>query len=316
MFTENYEISASYGLESRGCLANLTPCSTSCGTDCSTRGDAAAGGRASGRDDSSRVAAPAQRVKHPSSIRHLTRRGTVWYFRKRVPERFRILGVRAVCCLSLRTTSLAEAAARSLQLLPALETAWGWVDMNMMSERPPPASAIEQVVNEVLIRELARNIHEAEGSLARTREEAQAVLERMDQAKAELKDGAARRDYARAKAPAAEAALSLGYCTSADPDVRQRLYARSFAAVRQVTAFEKRLEEGDTVEESAERTGILPQIVSEARQRMTGRGVTVEAALDASIERKYAGSRDNQNHAPVPRSGWRWISGATCRCHR
>ena len=118
------------------------------------------------------------------------------------------------------------------------------------------------------------------------------------------------------KAPAAEAALSLGYCTSADPDVRQRLYARSFAAVRQVTAFEKRLEEGDTVEESAERTGILPQIVSEARQRMTGRGVTVEAAFDASIERKYAGSRDNQNHAPVPRSGWRWISGATCRFHR
>ena len=61
--------------------------------------------------------AAARRAKQPPSIRHLTRRGAVWYFRKRVPERFRILGVRAVCCLSLRTTSLAEAAARSLLLI-------------------------------------------------------------------------------------------------------------------------------------------------------------------------------------------------------
>lgn len=260
MFTENYGISASYALDSRGYLANLTPCSTSCSTDCSTSGCAAAGGwgrkrgdsalaegpggRAGGRGlwadecgepadegvgrgggcgepadgrggrggggrdggcrgEPSSLPAPAQRRTHSPSIRHLTRRGAVWYFRKRVPERFRILGVRAVCCLSLRTTSLAEAAARSLQLLPALETAWGWVDMNMMSERPLPVSAIEQVVNEVLIRELARIIHEAEGSLARTREEAQAVLERIERAKSELKEDAARRDYARAKAPAA-----------------------------------------------------------------------------------------------------------------
>ncbi|MFT3973771.1 MAG: hypothetical protein QM699_10095 [Amaricoccus sp.] len=119
----------------------------------------------------------------------------------------------------------------------------------------------------------------------------------MEQAKSGLKEDAARRDHARAKAPAAEAALALGYHPSPDADVRQRLYARSFAAVRQVNAFEKRLEEGDTVEESADRAGIPPQIVSEARQRMTGRGVTVEAAFDAAIERKYAGSRDNQNHA-------------------
>ena len=53
----------------------------------------------------------AQQKQRPP-IRHLIRRGEVWYFRKRVPERFRVLGVRAVVCLSLRTASLAEAAAR------------------------------------------------------------------------------------------------------------------------------------------------------------------------------------------------------------
>lgn len=296
MFTENSAISASYALDSWGYFANLTPCDTGCNTNCSTSVGARTGRHPRRRGDSSRESASAQQKQRPP-IRHLIRRGEVWYFRKRVPERFRVLGVRAVVCLSLRTASLAEAAARSLQLLPALETVWGWVDVNMMSERPMPVAAIEQVVNEVLIRELARIIHQAEGSLSRTREEAHAILERMDETRAELKDEAARRDFARAKAPAADAAAALGYHASSDAEVRQRLYARSFGAIRQVAAFEQLLEEGDTVEESAAGASISPQIVSEARLRMTGRGVTVETAFDASIDRKYSDSRDNQNHA-------------------
>lgn len=297
MFTENSAISASLTLEPRGIPADPALCDTGCNTGCNTSGAVRTGERHGWRGDSPAATTSGRQKRHPSSIRHLTRRGAVWYFRKRVPERFRILGVRAVCCLSLRTTSLAEAAARSLQLLPALDAVWSWVDMNMMSERPMPASAVEQVVNEVLIRRLARIIDEAEGSLARTREEAQAVLERIEQDQAEFKGEAARRDYTRAKAPALEAVLSLGYHASPDPAVRQRLYARSFGALRQVHAFEKQLEEGDSVEESAGRAGIAPPIVIEARQRSSGRGITVEAAFDASIELKYAGSRDNQNHA-------------------
>ena len=299
MFTENSVISASYILDSRGCFANLTPCDTGCSTGCDTHGRTRSGSEPRGRGDSSRGSASARQQTPP--IRHLTRRGEVWYFRKRVPERFRVLGTRAAVCLSLRTASLAEAAARSLQLLPALETVWGWVDMNMVSARPMPASAIEQVVNEILIRELARIIHEAEGSLARTRQEAQAILDRLDGTRTELRDEAARRDFARAKAPAAVAARTLGYHASDEAEVRQRLYARSFSAIRQAAAFEQTFEEGGTAEESAASAGISPQIVSEARLRMTGRGVTVETAFDAAIDRKYANSRDNQNHARAAR---------------
>lgn len=181
--------------------------------------------------------------------------------------------------------------------MSALETVWSWVDVNMMSERPMPATAVEQVVNEVLTRELARIILETEGSLARTREQAQAVLDRLTLSETELRDEAARRDYGRAKLPAAEAASALGFRPSADPEVRQRLYGRAFGAIRQVSNFEKRLEEGESVEESAARAGIPAQVVHEARQRMTGREVTVAAGFTASIERKYAGSHDNQNHA-------------------
>ena len=61
---------------------------------------------------------------------------------------------------------------------------------------------------------------------------------------------------------------------------------------------------------------VLEQVYADGVRPLMDGEITEEAAFDASIERKYAGSRDNQNHAPVPRSGWRWISGATCRCHR
>lgn len=167
----------------------------------------------------------------------------------------------------------------------------------MMSERPLPASAIEQVVNEVLIRELTRIILETEGSLARSREEAEAILARAEAEGTELKDEAARRDYTRAKEPAAEALQALGFHPSPEPDTRQRLYARTFAAIRQINKFERRLEEGDSVEESADRAVIPEKVVTEARLRATGRGVTVERAFDASIDIRYAGSKDNQNHA-------------------
>ena len=293
MFTEYSGISASYTLELEGCFANPAPCGTSCSTVCSTVGEAGPGGTLG----SPRIPRSSSRGNRTSPIRHLTRRGAVWYFRRRVPARFRTLGIRAVWCLSLRTTSLAEAAARSIQLNPALDMALEWGEMNMMSERALTASAIDAVVNEVMIRELSRIIHDAEGSLARSREEAKAVLERLDRTGAELRDEAARRDYERAKEPATEAALTLGYTPSPDAEVRQRVYARSFAAIRQVNSFEKGLEEGDAVEECADRAGISRRIVGEARQRTAGRGVTVEAAFDAAIGLKYAASRDNQNHA-------------------
>jgi integrase len=169
--------------------------------------------------------------------------------------------------------------------------------MNMMSERPLPARAVEQVVGEILIRELARIIGEAEGSLARSREEALATLQKMEEVKAAFRDEAARRDYERAKAPAASVATALGYHPSPDPEVRQQLYAEAFAALRNTHDFERRLEAGDTVEASAKRAGISPQIIHEARQRRKGGGITVEMAFDAAIDFKYAGSRDNQNHA-------------------
>lgn len=169
--------------------------------------------------------------------------------------------------------------------------------MNMMSERPLPASAIEQVVNEVLIRELTRIIHEAEGSLARSREEAEAMLARMETERCVLKDEAARRDYLRAKEPPAEALQTLGFHPSQEPEIRQRLYARSFAAIRQLNQFERRLEEGDSVEERADQAEVPSKIVTEARLSGDGTRRYCRGRVHALIEKKYAGSRDNQNHA-------------------
>jgi hypothetical protein len=123
---------------------------------------------------------------------------------------------------------MGEAAARSERLLTALEATWVLIDLKMMSERPLPASGIEQVVNEVMIRELTRIILDTEGSLARSREEAEAILARAEAERAELKSAAARRDYTRAKEPAADALQALGFHASPDPDTRQRLYARTF----------------------------------------------------------------------------------------
>jgi hypothetical protein len=159
-FTENSEISASYRLESWGLSADLLSCVTGCSTSCSTPRIAAT----CLHPEPTRVAPRTRRASKLPTIRHLTRRGAVWYFRKRVPERFRPLGVRAVVCVSLRTTSIGEAAVWSERLLTALEATWGLIDSNMMSERPLPASAIEQVVNEVMIRELTRIILETEGT--------------------------------------------------------------------------------------------------------------------------------------------------------
>ena len=293
MFTENSKISASYKLESWGFSADPLPCDTGCSTSCST----SVGPATCHRAEPNRGASRTRPAGTAPTIRHLTRRGGNWYFRRRFPERFRVLGVRAVVCLSLRTASLGAAAARSERLLAVLETIWGLIDVNMMSDRPLPASAIGQVVNEVLIRELTRIILETEGSLARTREEAEAILARTEEERSALKDEAARRDYTRAKEPAAGALQALGYHASPEADTRQRLYARTFAAIRQVNKFERRLEEGVSVEESADRAVIPRQIVTEARLRATGRGVTVERAFDASIDIRYAGSKDNQNHA-------------------
>ena len=77
------------------------------------------------------------------------------------------LGVRAAWCLSLWTTSLPEAGARSLRLLAALDAIWSRRALNMMSGRPLDAAAIDQVINEIINRERARIIGEAEGGLAR-----------------------------------------------------------------------------------------------------------------------------------------------------
>ena len=67
--------------------------------------------------------------------------------------------------------------------------------------------------------------------------------------------------------------------------------------MRQSNKLERRIEEGDSVEEGADRAGVPSEIVTEARLRTTGRGVTVETAFDASISKKYSSSKDNQNHA-------------------
>ena len=294
MFTENSGISTSFSFESSESFAVLPFCDTGCDTRRDT-----SGGRSDPRhaEFASREARPRKSGRAATPIRHLTRRGAVWYFRKRVPERFRTLGVRAAWCLSLRTTSLPEAAARSLRLLAALDAIWSKLDMNMMSGRPLDAAAIEQVVNEILIRELARIIGETEGGLARGRDEAEAALARIEAERRDLREEAARRDYGRAKDPASEALAELGCDPSPDPEVRQRLYARSFAALRKINGFERQLEEGDAVEECARGADIPGPLVQEARLRMTGRGVTVGRAFDAAIERKYAGSKDNQNHA-------------------
>ncbi len=196
--------------------------------------------------------------------------------------------------LSLRTEALSEAMVRASRLGCVLDAAWERLEMQMTTSRSVTAASIDQVIDELLVRELARIITEHEQGLARTREEADAALARMMAERAALREEARRRDYERAKSIAVEVSASLGYAMSAEATVRQTLYAQTFNALRKVNDAELAVETGSTVDDAASEANIPPTAVSGARQAVRGQRITVAQAFDAAVA--HEPSSDNRHH--------------------
>lgn len=283
MFTENQGFPATYSVSWGEFGADRTDCSTS---------------RDTGRRTTRRAAFPGF---GPSGSRcgdrptlHLTRRGGVWRYRRRTPEPLRALGLKAMRAISLRTERLPEAMVRAQGLDRVLESAWERIAMEPASARPLSPGAIDQVIDELLVREVARIIVEHEQGLARTRAEADAALERTLSDREALGEEARLRDYARAKPISAQITASLGYGPSPDAAVRQTLYARTFTAIRQVNQAEVAVEKGATVDETANKANIPAAAVIGARQAANGQRVKVSEAFEKAL--KVEQSSDNRHH--------------------
>nr|WP_175478956.1 site-specific integrase [Rubrimonas cliftonensis] len=196
--------------------------------------------------------------------------------------------------ISLRTDRLPEAMVRAQGLDRVLEAAWERIAMETASARPLTPGAIDQIIDELLVRELARMIGEHEEGLARTRAEADAALKARFAEQAAFREEARLRDYERAKPVSAEITASLGYGPSPDAGVRQTLYARTFTALRQLNQTEVQVEEGASVDEAAASANIAAAAVVSARQAARGQRITVSQAFEKALAVEK--SADNRHH--------------------
>jgi hypothetical protein len=283
MFTENQGFSATYSISWSEFGADWPACRTSCGT---------------GRRTTRRATPPGYGAQGPRRgdrpTLHLTRRGGVWHYRRRTPEPLRALGLKAMRAISLRTERLPEAMVRAQGLDRVVEAAWERIAMETASARPLTPGSIDHVVDELLVRELARIIAEHEQGLARTRAEADEALARMMVERDALREEARLRDYERAKPVSAQITASLGYGPSPDASVRQTLYSRTFTALRQLNQAEVAVERGATVDEAASEANISATAVVGARQVAKGQRITVSQAFEEA--KKVEKSSDNRNH--------------------
>jgi hypothetical protein len=172
--------------------------------------------------------------------------------------------------MSVHTDRLPEAMVRARSLDRVIEAAWERIAMDTASARPLTPGAIDQVIDELLVRELARMIEEHEQGLARSRADAEAALAACCVKREAFREEARLRDYERAKPVSAEITASLGYGPSPDAGVRQTLYARTFTALRQLNQAEVAVEEGATIDEAATAANIPAASLVGARQAARG----------------------------------------------
>jgi integrase len=175
-----------------------------------------------------------------------------------------------------------------------LEAAWERIAMETAAARPLTPGAIDQVIDELLVRELARMIADHEEGLARSRAEADAALAARRADQQAFREEARLRDYERAKPVSAEITASLGYGPSPDASVRQTLYARTFTALRQLNQTEVAVEEGATIDEAAAAANIPAAVVVGGRQTARGQRITVSQAFEEALSVEK--SADNRNH--------------------
>ena len=140
---------------------------------------------------------------------YLQRRGSIYYFRKRLPDVIAKKGAQKFLCLSLRTALLAEAMGRAARLLAIVDRE----EARLMTDptyHQIPAEEIALLLTEALRTELARILLEQDTGPIRDDEEIDARIALLEQENLELKRRARRGDFSEVEPKLRKAADALG----------------------------------------------------------------------------------------------------------